>query len=74
MVELLLAHGPMQTPGQHGYTPLHYAAEIGNKDIAELLLRMERSKCQEYFGDTPLHLAEKNGYKLWWNYCASTAS
>lgn len=47
-----------------GYTPLHYAAAFGEKDMAELLLTNRADvNAQALNGATPLHWAVEEGHK-----------
>jgi TonB family protein len=46
------------------FTPLHLAAQNGNKDVAELLLAKKAEiNVKAYDGWTPLHLAARYGHK-----------
>ncbi len=47
-----------------GYTPLHYAAITGLKDLAEVLLANQAQViAKDNYGDTPLHYAAMMGHK-----------
>jgi len=47
-----------------GATPLHYAAQEGHKDVAELLLANHADvNAKTFNGATPLHLAAQRGHK-----------
>ena len=48
----------------HGLTPLHCAALLGHKDVAELLLANKAEvNARDTFGGTPLQIAAYHGYK-----------
>lgn len=48
---------------EHHKTTLHWAAENGNEDIAQLLLEWGSSiASQDQYGETPLHYAAESGY------------
>jgi ankyrin repeat protein len=45
-----------------GYTPLHFAAKNGNKDVAQLLIDKEADiNAKSNINETPLHVAAKYG-------------
>jgi ankyrin repeat protein len=47
-----------------GYTPLHWAAMYGCKDVAELLLtKGAEVNAKDEDGETPLHWAARHGHK-----------
>src|SRR5713101_2106293 len=47
-----------------GWTPVHYAAHWGQKEVAELLLANKADvNAQDNYGMTPLHCAVAQGYK-----------
>ncbi len=47
-----------------GSTPLHYAAQYGHKDVAELLLANKADvNAKDNYGQTPLHYAAQYGHK-----------
>jgi len=49
---------------KNGYTPLHWAAFMGHKDVAELLLADGADvNATNNFGETPLHEAASMGHK-----------
>ncbi len=65
-LEALLKANPGLVSGRDdlGYTPLHWAAENGHKDVAELLLTHKADADAEGNGGmTPLHMAAFRGHK-----------
>ncbi|XP_066960336.1 transient receptor potential channel pyrexia-like isoform X2 [Macrobrachium rosenbergii] len=58
-LQLLLAHNsPCNIPANHGYTPLHVAAEVGNVPAVRILLNAGAlHSSADYRGQTALHLA-----------------
>lgn len=66
MVESLLKEYPELANAQShdlGFTPLHFAAMDGYKEIVELLLRYKADANSKEFAEmTPLHWAARNGY------------
>lgn len=59
-VKVLLKANPdlVSSKDDKGWTPLHYAAKSGHKDVAELLLASNADvNAREEGGDTPLHAA-----------------
>jgi len=69
-VRLMLKAGwPVNVRGQHGGTPLHWAAWHGNAEMVEEILRHHpqlEQLADEGFGTTPLQWAE-HGSKHGWN-------
>jgi Ankyrin repeats (3 copies)/Ankyrin repeats (many copies) len=52
------------TKSENGQTPLHFAAENGHRDVAELLLANKAEvNARDTFRKTPLHYAAENGHK-----------
>jgi len=73
-VELLIANGAdvnakgtrrWYFSGESDFTPLHYAAELGHKDIAELLVASGANieTKTKFGGYTQLHFAAGKGHK-----------
>jgi ankyrin repeat protein len=62
---LLLANkAEVNAKNNLGSTPLHCAASLGHKDVAELLLANKAEvNVKENNGDTPLQAAEAFGHK-----------
>ena len=63
-VTVLLKHNPrlVSAKDDNGYTPLHYAAAFGHKDIAEALLANKADpNAKDNIGQTPLHYAAAKG-------------
>jgi hypothetical protein len=59
-VKTLLKTNPdlVFSKGQGGWTPLHYAAKSGNKDVVEFLLEHKAEvNAEDNYGQTPLFLA-----------------
>jgi hypothetical protein len=55
--------GHVMSQDSLGRTPLHLAAESGNKDVPEILLRWGATVwTKDHRGRDPLHLAAKNGH------------
>jgi ankyrin repeat protein len=65
VAELLIAKGAeINAKAYNGYTPLHYAAALGNKDIAELLIAKEADINAKNNSDaTPLKIAVDTNHK-----------
>lgn len=65
VIELLIANGSeVNTKDQDGETPLHYAAEHGDKHVAELLIANGADvNARNNTGETPLHCATLWAYK-----------
>jgi ankyrin repeat protein len=63
MAKILLAiNTDVNVRDKSGFTPLHWAAVAGAKDIAELLLANNADvHAKNNNGDTPLHWAARNG-------------
>lgn len=66
-VAALLEQGAdRQARDDEGWTPLHWAAHLGHRDVAELLLtgalNGEGANSPDNFGRTPLHLAAAAGH------------
>ena len=59
LAELLLANkAEVSAKGEHGMTPLHFAADENHKDVLELLLANKAEvNAKDNIGRTPLHLA-----------------
>ncbi|ELT87577.1 hypothetical protein CAPTEDRAFT_29645, partial [Capitella teleta] len=59
LFEIFIQHGAkVDTKGQYGATPLHYAAEKAYIPIADLLLSNKANpNAQDDDADTPLHWA-----------------
>jgi ankyrin repeat protein len=65
-VKALLAHYPDLVSGKDGFgdTPLHSAAESGQRDVAEFLLANKAEvNVKNKYGSTPLHYAAGNDHK-----------
>ena len=65
-VKSILAENPDQVNAKAngGWTPLHLAAERGNKDVIELLIaKGAQVNAKDKFGSTPLHCAAWMGQK-----------
>jgi ankyrin repeat protein len=64
IAELLVAKGAnVNARENNGITPLHIAAERGNREIVELLIsRGADINARRKNGKTPLHQASENGY------------
>jgi ankyrin repeat protein len=66
-VKALLKDNPKlvsRKDSHYDYTPLHYAAQAGHKDMAELLLANKADvNAKDKFGMTPLHDATVRGHK-----------
>lgn len=60
---LLDAHADVNSELLNGRTPLHVAAQFGNKDAAGCLLKRKRCRrnAKDRFGITPLLMAAENG-------------
>ena len=58
------------TPDFGGWTPLHFAAANGHKDIVEFLIasKVDINSVSDHC-ETPLSLAAKNGQDELWSYC-----
>ena len=64
VAELLLANkAKIDAKANGGYTPLHFAASVGYKDVAELLASRADVNARDKDGWTPLHYAAANGYE-----------
>lgn len=68
MAELLLSAGARSVINEkdnvYHYTPLHHAAEQGNKALVKVLLdNGADTKIKDDQGRTPLKIAEEKGYK-----------
>jgi len=64
LARLLIQYGAdVNAPEDHGFTPLHLAAYIGNADVVRLLLESGAAVNQSNRShSTPLHLAARNGH------------
>jgi ankyrin repeat protein len=62
MVELLLDRGELIShQNDHGWSPLHYAADLGAKAATVLLKRGANPNLRAEAGVTPVHIAAYNG-------------
>jgi uncharacterized protein len=74
-VKALLKDNPklVSSKIEYGWTPLHWAAMEGYKNVAKLLLAMGADvNAKDNWGYTPLHIAAQDGTRTWWNYCLPT--
>jgi ankyrin repeat protein len=65
-IKALLKENPelVSSKNNNGFTPLHTAAEMGRKDVAELLLFIKADvNARGVTGQTPLHMAASRGQK-----------
>ena len=65
MAELLLAdQAEVDAKAADGYTPLHFAASVGDKDLVDLLLASKAQvNARANDGGTPLHFAADTGHR-----------
>lgn len=69
VIKQLIAHGAnvnaviFKEGLNQGYTPLHFAAVTGNKEVVALLLAKGAVEAVDIAGNTPVHIAARYGHK-----------
>lgn len=65
VAELIALGADVMSVGEEGYTPLHYAIEQRNLEVARYLIGVGADmSCENFDGETPGDLAKINGLKL----------